>query len=97
MLVCVSGDKGETMSEPEVMMPVRCPECGGESLCSLIVAVAADALLAGRPVRLRVDCHGREWEANSSEREQLREYLGATCFRLGGAAPPFGRQTTTPA
>jgi hypothetical protein len=69
------------MSEPEVMMPVRCPECGGESLCTLIVAAAADALSAGRTVLLRTDCHGREWEADSLEREQMREYLGATCFR----------------
>lgn len=75
------------MSEPEVMMPVRCPECGVESLCTLIVAVAADALLAGRPILLHADCHGREWEADLSEREQLREYLGATCIRTNERAP----------
>jgi hypothetical protein len=43
--------------------------------------VAADALLAGRPISLHADCHRREWEAGPSEREQLRDYLGATCIR----------------
>jgi hypothetical protein len=51
------------------MMPVTCPQCGIESLCSLTVAVAADALLAGESVLLR--------------REQLREYLGLTPIRRG--------------
>src|SRR5258708_21829930 len=31
------------MHEPQIMMPVTCPQCGIESLCSLTVAVAADA------------------------------------------------------
>ena len=69
------------MIEPELMMPVTCPQCGRESLFALTVAVAADALLAGRPIVLHVDCHSREWEADLSEREQLREYLGTVGIR----------------
>jgi hypothetical protein len=89
------------MSEPEVMMPVICPECGRESLCSLTVAVAVDALLAGRPISLHADCHPREWEADFSEREQLQEYLGATCIRstttLPTNRPVHPRRATPPA
>jgi hypothetical protein len=78
------------MREPEVMMPVKCPECGRESLCTLMVAAAADALLRARPISLRAGCHAREWEADALEREQLREYLGATCIR-GSTAHPANR------
>ena len=69
------------MIEPELMMPVTCPQCGRESLFALTFAVAADALLAGRPIVLHVDCHSRDWEADLSEREQLREYLGTVGIR----------------
>jgi hypothetical protein len=81
------------MREPEVMMPVRCPECGRESLCTLIVAVAADALLAGRQILLHADCHGREWEAGLSDREQLRECLAELVF----ATPEDRRHAMTSA
>ncbi len=63
------------------MMPVKCPECGRESLCSLMVAAAADALLSGDAIQLRAGCHAQEWNADLSERQRLREYLGATTIR----------------
>ena len=69
-----------------MMMPVTCPECGIESLCTLAVAVAAHALLSGERILLRSGCHSHEWEAGPLEREQLREYLGLTPIR-GGITP----------
>jgi hypothetical protein len=79
------------MREPEIMMPVTCPECGIESLCTLAVAVAADGLLAGESILLRCGCH-HEWEADPLEREQLREYLGLTplCEGITPSAKPSG-------
>jgi hypothetical protein len=68
------------------MMPVTCPECGVESLCTLAVAVAAHALLSGERILLRSGCHSHEWDAGPLEREQLREYLGLTPIR-GGITP----------
>jgi hypothetical protein len=75
-----------SMREPEMMMPVTCPECGTESLFCLAVAVASHALLAGEPILLRSGCHSHEWDAGPLEREQLREYLGLTPIR-GGITP----------
>jgi hypothetical protein len=69
------------MREPEIVMLVKCPECGRESLCSLMAAAAADALLSGGAIQLGVGCHAHEWNADLWEREQLREYLGATNIR----------------
>jgi hypothetical protein len=86
-LTTTTYQEGIAMIEPEVMMPVICPECGRESLCALTVGVAADALLAGKPISLHADCHRREWEADLSEREQLRGYLGATCIRSATSLP----------
>jgi hypothetical protein len=83
------------MREPEIMMPVTCPECGRESLCTLAVAVAAHALLAGEPILLRSGCHSHEWEADPLEKEQLREYLGLIPIR--GSITPALRPLTTPA
>jgi len=68
------------MSEPQVLMPVNCPECGAESLFRLSVSAAADALTSDHPVQLRSDCHARVWIANPAEREQMRGYLGAACI-----------------
>jgi len=69
------------MREPELMMPVTCPECGIESLTTLAVAAAAHALLAGEPIFLGSGCHSHSWEAGPLEREQLREYLGLIPLR----------------
>jgi hypothetical protein len=80
------------MREPEMIMPVTCPECGIESLFSLAVAVAAHALLAEEPILLRGGCHRHEWDAGPLEREQLRKYLGLTPIRRGitSASKPAG-------
>jgi hypothetical protein len=86
--------EGIAMIEPEVMMPVICPECRRESLCTLTVGAAADALLSGKPISLHADCHRREWEADLSEREQLREYLGATCIRSSVAPDQLPRNVS---
>jgi hypothetical protein len=74
------------MIEPEVLMPVNCPQCGTESLCRLSVSAAADALIAGNPLPLRSGCHAQVWMASLAEREQLREYLGAACIDSGTPA-----------
>ena len=78
------------MSEPEIMMPVTCPECRKETLCTLVVAVATDALMVGGSILLRSSCHNQEWDADSLEREQLREYLRSTSIR-GGVTLPTGQ------
>jgi len=82
------------MSEPEIMIPVTCPECGKETLCTLVVAVAADALSGGGSIPLRSSCHNQEWDADLLEREQLREYLGSTSIR-GGVTLPAGQPANT--
>jgi hypothetical protein len=85
------------MREPQMMMPVTCPECGFESLSTLAVAAAAHALLAGEPILLRSGCHHHSWEADPLEREQLREYLGfiPLCGSFTRTAIPPGHVTST--
>lgn len=70
------------MLTTSVRFPVVCPECGGEALAAFPAADLCAALLVHAPLPLRAPCHGRTWNANNTEREQIREYLAA----LGPAA-----------
>ena len=74
------------MREPEVLVPVTCPQCGTESVTRLGVSWVADALIAGTALRLAAKCHPVDWEASESEIEQIREYLMASCIDLHGAS-----------
>jgi hypothetical protein len=68
------------MKDAEVLMPIRCPECGEESLEGFPVALVADCLLSGNRIRIRARCHPVEWYATAVEMEQIRQYLGAGCI-----------------
>jgi hypothetical protein len=70
------------MKDPEVLMPVRCPECGEEWLEGFPVELAAGALLSGGRIRIRGRCHSPEWDATAIEMGQMRQYLGAGCIGL---------------
>ena len=76
------------MHEPEVLVPVTCPQCGKESLVRLSVSVAAETLIAGTRLRLSTACHPVEWDATRVELEQIREYLAAPCIDLQGGRTP---------
>jgi hypothetical protein len=68
------------MKDAEVLMPIKCPECGEEWLEGFSVALVADALMSGARLRMRSRCHSKEWDANPVEMQQLREYLRAGCI-----------------
>jgi hypothetical protein len=68
------------MKDPEVLMPVQCPECREEWLEGFPLALVADALLSGSRIRIRSRCHSTEWNAGAVEMEQIRQYLGAGCI-----------------
>jgi hypothetical protein len=68
------------MRDPEVLMPVQCPECRQEWLEGFPVALVADALLSGNRLRITSRCHSKEWHATAVEMEQIRQYLGAGCI-----------------
>ncbi|HWJ34663.1 MAG TPA: hypothetical protein VNR70_05330 [Steroidobacteraceae bacterium] len=70
------------MREPEVLVPVTCPQCGAESVARLDVSVVADALMAGTGLPLTAKCHSMVWQATPLEIEQIREYLVASCIDL---------------
>jgi hypothetical protein len=63
--------------EPGVRFPVTCPLCAQTLLMELPVALIAEALLVGSPIRLHAGCHDVYWDAGELEVEQIREYLGA--------------------
>ena len=64
------------MTEPEVLLPVRCPICMRESLAGFRNSVVADAFESGE-IRLYVDCHVVSWDADRRELQRIREYLDA--------------------
>lgn len=73
------------MNEPMVRFPIKCPECGIESVGSFHVADVAAALIANRPIRLYAICHDRSWDASTVEQHQIREYLGSVwLYQHGG-------------
>jgi hypothetical protein len=63
--------------EPGVRFPVTCPICARVLLTELPVALIAEALIVGSPIRLHASCHDVYWDATELEVEQIREYLGA--------------------
>jgi hypothetical protein len=65
------------MQEPTLKFAVTCPDCALESLTEIPIAVIANALLAGKSIRLRASCHDQYWTATFLEREQLRLALAA--------------------
>ena len=68
------------MNELTIRFPVTCPLCARELLMELPVALVAEALVKGSPIRLRASCHDICWDATQSEVEQIREYLGVVAF-----------------
>jgi hypothetical protein len=67
---------GRRLKELTVRFPVTCPVCLKELLTELPVALVAEALAMGSPIRLRASCHDISWDASKSEVAQIREYLG---------------------
>jgi hypothetical protein len=63
------------MQEPILQFPVTCPACALETQCEMPIAVIAHALLSGKGIRLRAQCHDHYWTATFIEREQLRTAL----------------------
>jgi hypothetical protein len=71
----MSNDGG--WNEPRVRFPVTCPVCARALLTELPVALIAETLIKGSPIRLHAGCHDVSWDASQLEVEQIREYLGA--------------------
>jgi len=69
------------MKDAEVLMPIKCPECGEEWLEGFSVARVAEALISGTRLRMRSRCHSsKEWDASLIEMEQVRQYLRSGCI-----------------
>jgi hypothetical protein len=64
----------------QVVFPITCPECRGESVGRLSAATVSLVLRSGEPLELTSPCHGSEWQASTCEMEQIREYLWAAQF-----------------
>jgi hypothetical protein len=65
------------MTEPEILLTVKCPICMQQSVTGFRISVVADALETG-DIRLYADCHVASWDASEAELEQIREFLDAT-------------------
>jgi hypothetical protein len=64
---------------PILRFPTVCPRCSKESLSALPLSVITDALANGSKLRLRASCCLEvAWDANETEREQIREYWLST-------------------
>ncbi len=64
------------MEENDVLIPVRCPECGVVALTAFPTVVAATALTSWLQMRLHSNCHNRSWDASATEIDSMRRYLG---------------------
>ena len=69
------------ISEPTLRIPVICPVCATELLAEFPIAELAEALIEEQPVHLRSPCHNRVWNADDSERQQIREYLASVAMQ----------------
>jgi hypothetical protein len=56
---------------------VTCPICARALLAELPVALIAEALMVRSSIQLHAACHDVYWDADESEVEQIRSYLGA--------------------
>jgi hypothetical protein len=65
------------VSEPEILLPVKCPICLQESLTGFRVGVVADALATG-DLRLYTECHLASWDASEADLKAIREFLDVT-------------------
>jgi hypothetical protein len=66
----------DSITEPEVSLPVMCPVCMRESLVGFRISVIADAFESGE-IRLYADCHVVGWDASQEELRAIVEYLDA--------------------
>ena len=81
------------MPEPILKITVTCPHCALESLAEVPIALIANALLIGKPIRLYSSCHNQYWTATFAEREQLRQSLAALEVEPHAhQAPPHAEQ-----
>jgi hypothetical protein len=62
------------MTDAEVMLPVRCPQCGQQSLAEFRFGVVAEGLQT-RQMRLYAHCHLASWDASEFELERMRAHL----------------------
>ena len=81
------------MPEPTLKFSVTCPDCALESVSEMPIAVIANALLAGKILRLYSRCHDRYWTATFTERQQLRNSLaGFSADVRANQNPPHTEQ-----
>jgi hypothetical protein len=64
------------MTEPEILLRVRCPQCGQHSLSEFRLSIVAEAMLT-RQMRLYAHCHVASWDASDVELDKVRSHLDA--------------------
>ena len=75
------------MPEPMLKFSVTCPNCALESVSEMPIALIANALLTGKAIRLRAQCHDEYWTATIGEREQIRSALREIRVDMPTATP----------
>jgi len=66
------------VGEVYIRLPATCPVCQAEALTPFRVEAVLDALDDACPLRLFALCHGKVWDANPREIQQIRDFLSAT-------------------
>jgi len=74
--------EANTMNDPIVRFPVKCPCCGQESLAREDLGVITNRFLNDRPIKLHADCeyHRMVWVASEIERNQIQDYAATAEF-----------------
>jgi hypothetical protein len=65
-----------SVAETPVLLPVRCPTCGAESMTGYPTIVVMTALTRWHNMALYTSCHPASWDASQAEMARIRAFLG---------------------
>jgi hypothetical protein len=76
--------EANTMNDPIVRFPVKCPCCGQESLSREDLSAITNTFLNDHPIKLHADCehHRVVWVASEIERNQIQDYAATAKFSV---------------
>jgi hypothetical protein len=76
------------MDKTTVFLPIKCPQCGTESLTEFPTIVVATALTQWNQLQIHANCHPKPWDASAAELQAIRNHLGPTWIEANCSIRP---------